>query len=450
MLHKNPVPGPKARALLARDKKVISPSYPRDYPFAMSHGLGSEVWDVDGFRYIDCAAGIAVCSTGHSHPDVVRAIQQQAEKFIHISSDYYHEGMVRVAEKLNDIAPFAEEAITFLTNSGTEAVEAALKLARYHTGRPYLISFYGGFHGRTYGAVSMTGSKSIQHRGFGPLLNGVVKVPYADPYRPCLDFVVHDDADVIRDYGDACVDYIEHVVFKYDVPAEEVAAVLVEPIQGEGGYIVPAPNFLPRLREMCDKHGILLIVDEVQSGVGRTGKWWAVEHTRVEPDIVCSAKGIASGMPFGAMIAREHIATWKPGSHGNTYGGNPLSCAAALETFRLVENGFMENARKVGDHVLAALQAMCDKHPSIGHVRGTGLMIGVEFVKDKQTREPAHDIMEAVLHGAFERGLLLLGCGTSVVRFAPPLNIPQRLADEALAIFEDAVCEAEGTTNGNE
>ncbi|MCS7060197.1 MAG: acetyl ornithine aminotransferase family protein [Anaerolineae bacterium] len=443
MLQKYPVPGPKARAVLARDSKVISPSYPRDYPFVMSHGRGSEVWDVDGFRYIDCAAGIAVCSTGHAHPDVVRAIQQQAEKFIHISSDYYHEGMVRVAEKLNEIAPWAEESCVFFTNSGTEAVEAALKLARYYTGRPYLIGFYGGFHGRTYGSVSLSGSKPIQHRGFAPLLNSVIKAPYADPYRPCLNFSAHDETDAVRDYGDACVDYIERVIFGHDVPAEEVAAVLVEPILGEGGYVVPARNFLPRLRHLCDRHGIVLIVDEVQSGVGRTGKWWAVEHFHVEPDIVCSAKGIASGMPFGAMIAREHLMTWKAGAHGNTYGGNPLACAAALETLRLIETGYMDNARKVGEHMLTELRRMQTRHPTIGHVRGLGLMIGVELVQDKTTREPAHGLMEAVLHGAFERGLLLLGCGASVVRFAPPLNIPLHLADEALAIFEDALSEAE-------
>jgi 4-aminobutyrate aminotransferase len=239
------------------------------------------------------------------------------------------------------------------------------------------------------------------------------------------------------------VDYIERVVFKYDVPADEVAAVLVEPVLGEGGYVVPAPNFLPRLRDLCDRHGIVLIVDEVQSGMGRTGKWWAVEHSHIEPDIVCSAKGIASGVPFGAMIAREHLVTWKPGAHGNTYGGNPLACAAALETMRLIETGYMDNARKVGEHMLDELRRMQERHPSIGHVRGLGLMIGVELVTDKATREPAHDLMEAVLRGAFERGLLLLGCGASVIRFAPPLNIPLALADEALAIFEDAVREAE-------
>jgi 4-aminobutyrate aminotransferase len=393
---------------------------------------------VDGYRYIDCAAGIAVCSTGHAHPDVVRAIQQQAQQFIHISSDFYHEQMVRMAEKLDEIAPFEEQAVCFFTNSGTEAVEAALKLARYHTRRPYLIGFYGGFHGRTYGSISMTASKPAHHRGFGPLLNGVVHAPYADPYRMVLGA-----EPTSGDYGDVCVEYIENVIFRHDVPADEVAAILIEPILGEGGYVVPAPHFLPRLREMCNRHGILLIADEVQSGVGRTGKWWAVEHSDVEPDIVCSAKGIASGVPFGAMIARKSIVTWGRGAHGNTYGGNPLACAAGLETLRLVESGYMRNAHEVGEHALQALQAMATRHPTIGHVRGKGLMIGVEFVTDKATKEPAHDIMKAVVCGAYERGLLLLGCGQSVVRFAPPLSIPMTLVNEALTIFEDAISEVE-------
>jgi 4-aminobutyrate aminotransferase len=424
--------------MVERDSRVISPSYPRDYPFVMSHGLGSEVWDVDGYRYIDFAAGIAVCSTGHAHPDVVHAIQKQAQDFLHISSDYYHEPMVRLGEKLDEIAPFQEQAITFLTNSGTEAVEAALKLARLHTGRPYLISFMGGFHGRTFGSISMTASKAAQHRGFAPLLGSVAHVPYADPYRPILAF---DPSK--GDYGDACIDYLEDVLFKNDVPADEVAGILVEPVQGEGGYIVPAPHFLPRLRKLCDAHGIVLIADEVQSGVGRTGKWWAIEHFGVEPDVVCSAKGIASGVPLGAMIARKSVMTWEHGAHGNTYGGNPLACSAALETLRLVGSGYMENALLVGKHIQQRLCNMAVRHPSIGDVRGIGLMIGVEFIKDAQTKEPAHDLMESIVHHAFERGLLLLGCGRSVIRIAPPLNLPLALADEALDIFEDALSEAE-------
>jgi 4-aminobutyrate aminotransferase len=328
--------------------------------------------------------------------------------------------------------------MVFLTNSGTESIEAAIKLARFHTGRPYLVSFFGGFHGRSYGSISMTASKVAQHKGFAPLLSSVVHAPYADPYRPLLAFDTSTG-----DYGDACVDYLEKVIFKFDVPPDEVAAILVEPIQGEGGYVVPAPHFLPRLRKLCNDHGILLIVDEVQSGVGRTGKWWAVENSYVEPDIVCAAKGIASGVPLGAMVARKSVMTWEHGSHGNTYGGNPLACVAALETLRLVEGGFMQNASTVGDHVLQALQAMQKRHPTIGDVRGIGLMIGIEFVTDVSTKEPAHELMETVVHNAFERGLLLLGCGRSVIRFAPPLNIPLSLANEALVIFEDAVTEAE-------
>jgi 4-aminobutyrate aminotransferase len=432
------VPGPKARAIIERDARVVSPSYPRDYPFVMSHGRGSLVWDVDGYRYIDGAAGIAVCATGHAHPDIVRAIQQQAERFLHISSDYYHEPMVRLAEKLDEIAPFEEPAVTFLTNSGTEAVEAALKLARHHTRRPYLVGFYGGFHGRTYGAISMTASKPVQHRGFGPLLGGVVHAPYADPYHPLFAF-----DPTTSDYGDACVDYLENTIFKHDVPPDEVAAILLEPIQGEGGYIVPAPHFLPRLRELCNRHRILLITDEVQCGIGRTGRWWGSQHFSVEPDIVCSAKGIASGLPLGAMIARRSVMTWEHGAHGNTYGGNPLACVAALETLRLVESGFMQNAQVVGELVLSELRAIARRHASIGQVRGMGLMIGIEFVRDPVSKKPDHDLMEKVIHAAFERGLLLLGCGQSVIRFAPALNIPVELASEAMNIFEDALAEVE-------
>ena len=379
-----------------------------------------------------------MCSTGHAHPEVVRAIQLQAEKFLHISSDYYHESMVRLGEKLDEIAPFDEPAVSFLTNSGTEAVEAALKLARFHTHRPYLVNFYGGFHGRTYGSISMTASKAAQHKGFAPLLSSVIHTPYADPYHPILAYNARQ-----KDYGDACVDYLEDTIFRHDVPADEVAAILLEPIQGEGGYIVPAPHFLPRLRELCNKHGILLIADEVQSGAGRTGCWWASEHFGVQPDIVCTAKGIASGMPLGAMIARKSVMSWGHGTHGNTYGGNPLACAAALETIRLLESGFMENARVVGEHLMTALHAIARRHTCIGDVRGIGLMIGVEFVVDQDSREPAHDFMEQIVHAAYERGLLLLGCGRSVIRIAPPLNINMQLVNEALLIFEDSISEIE-------
>jgi 4-aminobutyrate aminotransferase len=432
------VPGPNAQAILERDHKFISQSYPRDYPFVMDHGHGTEVWDVDGNRYLDFAAGIAVCATGHSHPDVVKAIQQQAEKFIHISSDFYHEKWVQLGEKLDEIAPFKEDALAFMTNSGAEAVEAAIKLARYHTGRPRFIGFHGGFHGRTMGALSFTSSKAVQRRGFNQTMPGVTLVPFPNSYRPRLQY------DGSReDYGHACVNYIENVIFTYECPPDEVAAILVEPIQGEGGYVVPPDSFFPRLRQLCDKYGILLIADEVQSGMGRTGKWWAIQNWNTEPDIVCIAKGIASGMPLGAMVARKSVMTWPPGAHGNTYGGNPMSCTAALETIRLIGGGFMENAAEVGRYTLDILDEMAVRHPSMGEVRGKGLMIGVEFVKDKATKERGTSIRDHVIHSAFEHGLLLLGCGRNTIRLTPPLNVAQPQVDEALEIFEHAITEAE-------
>jgi 4-aminobutyrate aminotransferase len=441
-INKLDVPGPKAQAILARDAATISPSYPRAYPFVMDHGRGAEVWDVDGNRYIDWAAGIAVCATGHSHPEVVRAIQAQAEKFLHISSDFYHPLWVELAEKLDAIAPFQEAALCFMTNSGTEAVETAIKLARYHSGRPCFIAFYGAFHGRTMGALALTASKRVQRAGFLPLMSGVTHIPYPDPYRPVL--ASPDDGDC----GDAVIEYLEHTVFAQAVPPEKVAAIVVEPIQGEGGYIVPPDRFFRRLRDVCDRHGILLIVDEVQSGMGRTGKMWAIQHWDVEPDIVCTAKGIASGIPLGAMIARKSLMTWPPGAHGNTYGGNPIACAAALATIRLIENGCMQNAAHEGAFILEALAALMARHPCIGQVRGKGLMLGVEFVQSRRSKAPAKDLCDAMIHNAFERGLLLLGCGQAVVRIAPPLNIPRPLVEEGLAIFEEALTEAEKTVGG--
>jgi 4-aminobutyrate aminotransferase len=430
------VPGPKAREILERDSAVVSPSYPRSSPLVMDHGLGAEVWDVDGNRFVDFAAGIAVNSTGHSHPKVVEAIQRQAEKFIHISSDYYHPLWVQLSEKLSEIAPFAEPARTFLGNSGAEAIEAGIKLARHHTGRQQFIGFHGAFHGRTMGALSFTASKPVYRRGFAPLMNGVVHVPFPDPYRPVLQ-PTHED------YGETVVDYIENVIFARLMPPEDCAAVLVEPIQGEGGYVVPSDGFFPALRRLCDKYGILMIVDEVQSGVGRTGKWWAVENWGVEPDIVCAAKGIASGMPLGATIARASVMDWPSGAHGNTYGGNPLACAAALATLELVENGLLRNAAEVGAYTLDALAEIQARHPCMGDVRGRGLMIGVEFVKDRAGKQPAKHLREAIVDRAFEHGLLLLGCGDSTIRIAPPLVIDRGLIDEGLEIFEDAITKNE-------
>jgi 4-aminobutyrate aminotransferase len=435
-LDKTKRPLDQAKAFVKRDEAVISASYPRFYPFVMDHGHGSEVWDVDGNRYIDLTSGIAVCSTGHCHPKVVQAIKEQADKFLHISSDYYHPIWIEFAERLAQIAPFKEPAKIFVGNSGTEMVEAAIKLARLHSGRQQFISFYGAFHGRTIGSLALTASKQFYRDGFQPLMSGVTHIPYPNPYRPVL-LPTHED------YGETVVDYLENVVFKYRVPPEDCAAIFLEPIQGEGGYVVPPDGFLPALRKLCDKYGILLIVDEIQSGVGRTGKWWATEHWNIEPDIVLSAKGIASGMPLGAVIARESVMDWPLGSHGNTYGGNPIACAAGLATLDLIENGMMQNAAEVGEYTLDALFEIQARHSTIGDVRGKGLMIGVELVKDRVSKEPAKNLRDRILVDSFERGLLTFGCGESTIRFCPALNISIDLMDEALRIFEESLTEAE-------
>lgn len=434
---KTKLPGPKAREWIKRDKAVISPSYPRGYPFVMDRGRGVEVWDVDGNRFLDFSAGIAVVSTGHSHPQVVKALQEQAEKFIHISSDFYHQKWIELAETINRIAPFEEEAVSFMTNSGTESIEAAIKLARYYTHRSEFIGFLGGFHGRTMGAVTFTASKASYHRGFFPLLSGVVHAPFPDPYRPVLA------SRACEDYGETVVRYIEEEILGRILPSDSVAGILVEPIQGEGGYIVPPAGFFPALRRLCDRHGILLIADEVQSGVGRTGKWWGIENFGVEPDIFCVAKGIASGMPLGMMVARKSIVTWPKGSHGNTYGGNPLSCSAALATLNLIENGMMDNALQVGEFALRKLRAMQENHPSMGDVRGLGLMLGIEFVYDRQTRVHADDLRDRIVDLAFEKGLLTLGAGRNVIRISPPLNISTAEMEEGLAILDQAIYQAE-------
>jgi 4-aminobutyrate aminotransferase len=403
----------------------------------MDHGEGTEVWDVDGNRFLDFAAGIAVVATGHSHPKVVKAIQEQAEQFIHISSDFYHETWVQLGEKLNEIAPFEGPAASFMTNSGTESVEAAIKLARYHTQRSQFIGFLGAFHGRTMGAVSFTASKPKYKGRFFPMMSGVVHAPFPDPYRPVL---IRRKGE---GYGEAVVRYIEEEILYRILPAEELAGFLIEPIQGEGGYIFPPPDFFPALRELCDKYGILLIADEVQSGMGRTGKWWAIENFGVEPDIITSAKGIASGMPLGAMVTRKEIMSWPKGSHGNTFGGNPISCAAALATIDLIEKHYLQNVRDVGEYTLDALSEIMVRHPSIGDVRGMGLMIGVEFVKDRESKDPAVKLRDEVVDLAFERGLLTLGCGQSVIRISPPLSTTKGEIDEGLMIFEEAITLAE-------
>lgn len=432
------LPGPKAKKIIQRDSRFVSGSYPRAYPFVMDHGKGTEVWDVDGNRYLDFAGGIAVASTGHCHPKVVKAIKKQVDKFIHISSDFYHSIWVDLAEKLDHISPFKEEsARSFMTNSGTESVEAALKLARYYTGRSQFIGFLGGFHGRTFGSLAFTASKPVYREKFFPLMNGVVHAPFPDPYRPILK------AEDNEGYGQTVVRYIEEQLLEKIVPARDVAGILVEPIQGEGGYVVPGEGFFPALKELCDQHDILLIVDEVQSGMGRTGKMWAVENFNVEPDIVCAAKGIASGMPLGAMIARESIMKWPSGSHGNTYGGNPVASAAALATIELIEEGLLENAGHVGSYMKDALEEIQSAHNHIGEVRGIGLMLGVDFVKDKSTKEPDKKLRDKVERYAFERGLITLGCGASTIRFAPPLTLTKSEVDEGMSIFEEAVRLAE-------
>lgn len=432
----NAAPGIKAQELLKRDRAVISPSYPRAAPFVMDHGNGSEVWDVDGNRFIDFAAGIAVCTTGHAHPKIVEAIHQQAQKFIHISSDYYHPVWIELAERLAAIAPFSEPAKVFLGNSGTEAVEAAIKLARHHTGRQLFIAFQGAFHGRTMGSLSFTASKPVQRSGFSPTMPGVTHVPYPNPYRQLLQ-------PTSDDYGETVVNYIEQVVFKTVVPPEDCAGILVEPIQGEGGYVVPPDGFFPALRKLCDKHGIMLIADEVQSGIGRTGKWWAIQHWGVEPDIVCFAKGVASGMPLGGILAKTSVMTWPEGAHGNTYGGNPIACSAALATLDMVEQKLLLNAEAMGEYAMDALAEIESRHPSVGQVRGKGLMIGIELVKDRQSKQAAIEQRDAVIQQAFQKGLLLIGCGTSTVRVAPPLNIGEPLLDEGLRILEQSIADTE-------
>ncbi len=434
-----PIPGPRAMAIIERDKRVLSPSLPRSYPLVIDHGRGAEVWDVDGNRYIDLMTGIAVTSTGHSHPDVVQAIKDQAEKFLHIClADFHYEVAIQLAEKLDEIAPFEEDAQVFFTNSGAEAIETAIKLSRYATKRHQFIAFHGAFHGRTMGALSLTASKSKQKKRFSPMMPGVTHVPYPDPYHP----TIHTSEG--QDYGEAVVNYIENTVFN-SLPPEEIAAVFVEPVLGEGGYVVPSPGFFPALRALCSRHGILLVADEVQSGMGRTGKWWAIEHFGVEPDIVTSAKGLASGMPLGAVIARKSLMTWEPGAHGSTFGGNPVSCAAALATIRLIESGYMQNAAEMGSYLHDELSRMLPRHPLMGEVRGLGLMIGIEIVKDRAARTPAPQIRDLIVEEAFRNGLLLLGAGKSVIRLMPPLMIDRTLADEALGIFDHTLSTVEAT-----
>jgi len=419
------LPGPRAAKLIATDEQYTSPSYTRAYPLACERGYGAVIEDVDGNRFLDFTAGIAVCSTGHCHPRVVAAIQEQAGKLLHMSgTDFYYAPQGELAKKLAQIAPGSGAKRVFFTNSGAESVEAAFKLARYHTGRQHVLAFFGAFHGRTLGALSLTGSKVVQRRGFAPLIPMVSHIDYPNEYRGA------GYSETLSQLND---------LFKRTVAPQEVAAIFVEPIQGEGGYIVPPPEFHRELRKLCDEHGILLVADEVQSGMGRTGKMFAMQHWDVVPDIVCLAKGIASGMPLGAIIAKETIMDWGPGSHASTFGGNPVSCVAALETIKLLEESLMENARTVGDHLKSRLNELMSRHRLIGDVRGLGLMIGAELVRDRATKEPANTERDEIVKLCFHKGLLLLGSGVNTLRFCPPLVVTKEQCDTAVAILDDVL-----------
>jgi 4-aminobutyrate aminotransferase len=433
------LPGPRAKAIIDRDRTSVSSSYTRSYPLVIARGSGAMVEDVDGNIFLDCAAGIAVNSTGHSHPDVVKAITEQAQKFLHMSgTDFYYEQQVQLAEAVAAIVPIDGGVRSFFGNSGTEAIEACIKLARYATGRPNVIAFLGGFHGRTLGALSLTASKAVQRRGFGPMMAGVYHAPYPDEYRPAI-------GSGTRTQSAACLAYLEDQLFAHLVSPDEVAAIVVEPIQGEGGYVVAPDEFLQGLRAIASRNGILLVADEVQSGMGRTGKMFAIEHTGVRPDMVAIAKGIASGLPLGIAAARADIMAWPPGAHASTFGGNPVSCAAALATVRLLREQLVANAATVGAHLMGGLKTMADRHPLVGDVRGRGLMIGVELVRDRQTKERADRERDAVVEAAFRRGLLLLGAGKNSVRFSPALVLTREQADTAVAIFDDALTDVEKT-----
>ena len=415
-------PGPKAQAIIEKDRSYSAPAYGRVYPLVVKEGRGMVIEDVDGNLFLDFMAGIAVASTGHSHPKVVQAIEQQARKFLHVcGSDFYYEPMARLTEKLAQIAPGSGPKRVFLTNSGTESIEAAFKLARFATKRQHVIAFYGAFHGRTMGALSLTASRASHRAQFSPLIPEVHHVPYG------MDGLA----------------YIERTLFRYEVTPEEVAAIFVEPIQGEGGYIVPPPEYLPALQDLCRRHGILLVLDEIQSGFGRTGKMFASEHWGIEPDILCAAKGIASGMPLGTMIAREEISTWTRGAHGSTFGGNPVACAAALATIQLIEDGLIENAARTGGYLKDQLTTLQRKYRAISDVRGLGLMIGVEFSKTDKSRAPDPKLRDQVMQQCFEHGLLLLNCGESTLRFCPPLIVNRKDVDRAIEVFGQTVEEVQ-------
>jgi 4-aminobutyrate aminotransferase len=434
-LIKTKLPGPRAQAVIEKDRQYTAPAYGRVYPLVVKRGRGVVIEDVDGNLFLDFMAGIAVANTGHSHPRVVQAIEEQAANFLHIcGSDFYYEPMAQLAEKLSRLAPGAGTKKVFFTNSGTETVEAAFKLARFATKRQHVIAFHGAFHGRTMGALSLTASRSSHRAQFSPLVPGVHHAPYGFCHR-CPYHLNYGSCEI------ACVSYLERVLFRYEVAPQEVAAIFVEPIQGEGGYIVPPREYLPMLQDLCRRQGILLVADEIQSGFGRTGKMFACEHWGIEPDILCTGKGIASGMPLGAMIARSEISTWTPGTHGSTFGGNPVACAAALATLAVIEEGLLHNATEVGRYLKEKLHALQSKHAVIGDVRGLGLMIGVEFVRADGSGTPDSALRDRAMNKCFEKGLLLLGCGESTLRFCPPLIVTEEESATAVGIFDAALSE---------
>ena len=440
---KTALPGPRAKAVIDRDAKVVSTSYTRDYPLVMARGEGAAVEDVDGNVFLDCAAGIAVTATGHAHPDVVKAIVDQAHRFLHMSgTDFYYEPQVRLAEELSAIAPMKGPHRSFFANSGTEANEAALKLAKYYTKRHNVIAFFGAFHGRSMGSLSLTASRIAQRRGFGPLVPGAYHAPFPDSYR-------RPAGHSPDSWAAECLRFIEEQLFVHVVSPDEVAAVIVEPIQGEGGYIVPPDSFLQQLRELTRRHGIMLVADEVQSGMGRSGRMFAVEHAGVEPDIVTMAKGIASGMPLGVTTSRAEVMSWPPGTHASTFGGNPVSCAASLATLTLLRAALVENSRAVGAHLMAGAKELMGKHRLVGDVRGRGLMLGVELVRDRETKERATSERDAVVKECFRRGMLVLGAGRNAIRLSPPLVLTKAQADTALEILDEALEAVETGAKGS-
>ncbi len=437
-LIQEPLPGPKARKLIDQDRKYVSPSYTRYYPLVVEKAKGLWVHDVDGNIFLDFTAGIAVCATGHCHPRVVKAVKEQADRLLHMSgTDFYYRAQIALAKKLSNLTPGKGEKKVYFGNSGAEAVEAAFKLARWHTQRELNLAFYGAFHGRTMGALSLTASKTIQKKHYNPLVPGITHIPYAYCYR-CPYNLKYPECEL------GCVQWVEDTLFRTTIPPEEVAAIFVEPIQGEGGYIVPPPEFHKKMNDLAKKYGILYVADEVQSGMGRTGKMFAMEHFDVDPDLTALAKGIASGMPLGALIAGTDIMDWEAGSHASTFGGNPVSCRAALATIELLEEGLMKNAADQGDYLMAGLRELQQSYECMGDVRGKGLMVGVEFVKDRETKEPARTWRDEIIQNAFHKGLLLLGCGENTIRFSPPLTVTTGEIDTCLSIFDNAVREIAG------